>query len=94
MSDHRRNRLRTIMNVAWGLFRAEPSRGFASCLHGAWAWVRRMAEEAPKLRKRLRSGRGGLGATVRSAAWDRSSSHPYRGVALGRSSAGDSWAGR
>jgi hypothetical protein len=85
---------RRVMNVAWSFRREEPTRSFADCLRGAWKWIKGMAKTAAHFMARVKRSRGGWGATVRSAAWDSTSGNPYRGVALGRSSAGDSWAGR
>jgi hypothetical protein len=31
---------REIMDLAWGLFRADRSRGFADALAGAWRWMK------------------------------------------------------
>lgn len=46
----RREQLRRVMNLAWGLFRAEQRgpnpRTFADALAGAWRWVRGAAERA------------------------------------------------
>ena len=37
---------RSVMNMAWASKRAEPSRPFADCLRGAWAFTKRMAKTA------------------------------------------------
>ena len=78
-NDTRRN----VMRLAWSFCRADAGRSFADCLRGAWAWIKNMAKAAPRLVRRLRSSRNGIAATVRSAAWDRSSGQPYRGAAFG-----------
>ena len=85
---------RRVMLTAWVFRREEPSRSFAEHLRAAWKWIKGMAKTAARFMARTKRSRGGWGVTVRSAAWDRSSGNPYRGPALGRSSAGDSAAGR
>jgi hypothetical protein len=94
MTTARRAELRQIMQIAWSFLRADAGRAFADCLRGAWAWVRKMAKAGPTLAKRLRRSRNGFAVTVRSAAWDRSVGHPYRGAAFGAANAGISRAGR
>jgi hypothetical protein len=42
MTDKRREQLRRIMLQAWHAYRAEPSRGFADALRGAWAFNKRL----------------------------------------------------
>lgn len=48
MTSHRRIQLRHIMQLAWGLFRAEQGgpnpRTFADALAGAWRFRKRTAE--------------------------------------------------
>ncbi len=39
---------RFIMLMAWSTKRAEPSRTFADCLRGAWAYEKRAAKSAAK----------------------------------------------
>ena len=31
---------RDVMATAWGMFRADPARGFAVALAGAWRWIK------------------------------------------------------
>lgn len=45
-TNERREILRRVMNTAWALYRADPARGFASALAGAWNWVKRAAARA------------------------------------------------
>ena len=85
---------RNVMLIAWSFRRAEAGRSFADCLRGAWAWIKNMTKAAPKLARRLRRSRNGIAATVRSAAWDRSSGHPYRGAAFGHACSYASHPGR
>ncbi len=34
---------RDVMSLAWEFRRSEPTRRFADCLRGAWAWTKKMA---------------------------------------------------
>lgn len=47
MTTAYRNRLREIMQTAWGLYRADPTRTFADALAGAWRWVRKLEGWTP-----------------------------------------------
>lgn len=40
MTEARKSHLRDVMNLAWGLYRADHSRGFADALAGAWRWTK------------------------------------------------------
>lgn len=40
MTEARKSYLRDLMNLAWGLNRSDPTRGFADCLAGAWRWTK------------------------------------------------------
>lgn len=57
MTTAHRNRLRSIMTLAWSFRRAEPTRAFADCLRGAWAYCRRLAEAAGNLMARAKGAR-------------------------------------
>jgi hypothetical protein len=50
MTPARRTYLKNIMDLAWGLYRAELNgpcpRTFANALSGAWAWTKRQAAAA------------------------------------------------
>jgi hypothetical protein len=58
MSYQRRNRLRSIMLMAWSIYRYYPERGFADCLRGAWKWTRETDKEAAKFMKRAAKAGG------------------------------------
>lgn len=51
MTDARRTFLRSLMELAWGLYRAElkgpTPRTFADALSGAWRFMKRQATLAP-----------------------------------------------
>lgn len=60
MKTERRNQLRQIMTVAWGLFReagdtTEP-RTFADALAGAWRFIKRLTATPCRLARQLRAG--------------------------------------
>lgn len=60
MKTERRNQLRQIMNVAWGLFReadnATEPRTFADALAGAWRFIKRLNATPCRLARQLRAG--------------------------------------
>lgn len=43
MNTARRSYLKDVMDLAWGLFRCAPERGFADALRGAWRWTKASA---------------------------------------------------
>jgi hypothetical protein len=49
---------RNVMLMAWGSKRAEPTRSFADCLRGAWAYEKRAAKSAAKFIAKARRGGG------------------------------------
>lgn len=60
MKIERRNQLRQIMTVAWGLFReastTAESRTFADALAGAWRFIKRLTATPCRLARQLRAG--------------------------------------
>lgn len=56
MTSSRREHLRRVMTLAWGLFR-DPAerRSFSEALRGAWRFITRMAKTS-RLAQRLRAG--------------------------------------
>jgi len=69
MSQNRRTFLRDLMTLAWGLFRADRSRGFADALTGAWRWMKRRGERAatvPSWAKGTHSRTAILGSMLQS----------------------------
>lgn len=82
-----REMLRKVMNAAWGLFRAEPGRGFADALAGAWRWVKRAAErvaEAAAWTRRTSGKHVRMASMIRSPIRRAMAGQPYAGVAFAR----------
>jgi hypothetical protein len=46
----------SVMLMAWASKRAEPTRSFANCLRGAWAYEKRAAKSAAKFIAKARRG--------------------------------------
>lgn len=81
MNTARRSYLREVMNLAWGLLRSDPSRGFADALRGAWTWTKGRAARianAPRWAKADRPMSLSLGSMVQSPI-RRSMTGPYAG---------------
>ena len=49
---------RSIMLMAWGSKRSDPSRTFGDCLRGAWAYEKRAATSAARFMARARRNGG------------------------------------
>ena len=57
MTVSRRNFLRRVMSLAWGLYRDRSvARSFAEALRGAWQFITRLAAKPCKLARALRGG--------------------------------------
>ena len=48
---------RSVMLTAWGFRRSEPTRPFADCLRGAWAFIKKMDGYARKLATKARGAK-------------------------------------
>jgi len=87
MNTPHRETLRKIMVTAWGLFRADPARGFADALAGAWRWVKRAADRAAEAAAWMRRARGKnvrFGSMVQSPIRRATAAQPYAGAAFAR----------
>lgn len=74
---------RRVMQTAWSLFRADPARGFADALSGAWRWVKRAAERAAEATAWMRRAGGRqvrLGQMVQSPIRRNLTGRAYAGV--------------
>lgn len=87
MNPTRKSFLRDVMQMAWGLYRAELSgptpRTFANALSGAWGWFKARAARAASNAAFLARHAGGVayGSMLQSPI-RRSLSGPYRGAQL------------
>lgn len=67
MTQARRNFLRSVMQVAWGLYR-DGDRTFANALAGAWVFMKRLKAAKPVFRSR-RGDRSAVVETMRGQAF-------------------------
>lgn len=60
MTAGHREKLRSIMGVAWSFSRTDPTRAFSDCLRGAWRWCKGMAKTTAAFMKRARKAGGAV----------------------------------
>ena len=89
MTPARRNQLRRIMLLAWGLYRAEKDgpnpRTFADALAGAWRFIRRAAHtSAPAWAKGSHPRHVRFGSMVQSPIRRSLGNQPYAATSAAR----------
>ena len=85
MTSDRRNHLRRVMALAWGLFRDRSERRtFSEALQGAWRFIKGLAKPCRLARQLRTGGVVQIKDTLRSPTRER---HGWRAAVGGRASA-------